>query len=58
MRNWYNSKNKVKNKRRRTRTRKGLRPSEMKINTAGVDWCEDITGRKSRVKDKFKFKRL
>lgn len=35
MHNWYNSKNKVKNKRRTTRTRKGLRPSEMKNQYSG-----------------------
>lgn len=35
MRSWYNSKNKVKNKRGRTGMKKGLRPSEKKEQYSG-----------------------
>lgn len=35
MRSWYNSKNKVKSKRRRTGMKKGLRPSEKKKQYSG-----------------------
>lgn len=35
MRSWYNSKNKVKSKRRRTGMKKGLRPSEKKEQYSG-----------------------